>query len=205
MSTAAFPFIAWRVPCRAGSQKSYRTGSSANMAAGNQRLATISHIHLVRHKPESGKNYRPCPHGNVTRSAPANSDPLSILRFTSAALLLIGCVSTQCGCSPSTSLAESGAAVDTRRLPRVHLGRDVFASPASTIYISRETVENTVAAVVQQLAGAGWQQYTSPVSAQADKHGVKIASFKEAGRDLSSLSPSRREHWHNERVCNTRP
>ncbi|HEY4308226.1 MAG TPA: hypothetical protein VGN12_02140 [Pirellulales bacterium] len=117
-------------------------------------------------------------------------------RFFCLALLIYSCVSaTAGGCSGSKETGDNDGALDTRRLPRAEEVREVFASPASTIYLARESVEKTIAQVGQKFAEAGWQPYASPVAAQADKVNMRIASYKRQSQAVTvfiTVAPAQR-------------
>ena len=69
----------------------------------------------------------------------------------------------------SETAAKAEVAVfDTSRLPRVSGAKQVFASPATTIFTSPEPVAQTAATVEKALAAAGWQEYVAPNTARAD-------------------------------------
>ena len=87
------------------------------------------------------------------------------------------------GCSVAPASIDD-AETDTRRLPRVSEVRAIFASPATTIYLARESVDKTSSLVTAQLNQAGWQKYTLPLS--PDEHPDKrITSFKRGSQAVS--------------------
>ena len=63
------------------------------------------------------------------------------------------------GCSKSE---KSDGTLDTSRLPRVAGAKEVFASPASTIFTTTNPVPQTADAVDKALATEGWQKYVAP-------------------------------------------
>ena len=75
------------------------------------------------------------------------------------------------GCSKSDKETDNGV-FDTSRLPRVSGAKEVFASPASTIFTSPDPVAQTADTVDKALAAVGWQKYVAPHTAysQDEKH-----------------------------------
>ncbi len=63
------------------------------------------------------------------------------------------------GCSKSE---KSDGTLDTSRLPRVAGAKEVFASPASTIFTTTSPVPQAADAVDKALATDGWQKYVAP-------------------------------------------
>lgn len=63
------------------------------------------------------------------------------------------------GCSKSE---KSDGTLDTSRLPRVAGAKEVFASPASTIFTTTSPVAQTADTVDKALAAQGWQKYVAP-------------------------------------------
>jgi hypothetical protein len=79
--------------------------------------------------------------------------PLSLIVTCFCALLLAA------GCSKSE---KSDGTLDTSRLPRVAGAKEVFASPASTIFTTTSPVAQTADTVDKALAADGWQKYVAP-------------------------------------------
>ena len=86
----------------------------------------------------------------TTRSGQA---PLSLFVSCLCVLLLAA------GCSKSE---KSDGTLDTSRLPRVAGAKEVFASPASTIFTTTNPVTQTADTVDKALATEGWQKYVAP-------------------------------------------
>jgi hypothetical protein len=63
------------------------------------------------------------------------------------------------GCSKSE---KSDGTLDTSRLPRVAGAKEVFASPASTIFTTANPVPQAADTVDKALATDGWQKYVAP-------------------------------------------
>ena len=63
------------------------------------------------------------------------------------------------GCSKSD---KSDGTLDTSRLPRVAGAKEVFASAASTIFTTTNSVAQTADTVDKALATEGWQKYVAP-------------------------------------------
>ena len=76
-------------------------------------------------------------------------------------------------------------AFDTSRLPRVAGAKEVFASPATTIFTSADPVAQTADTVEKALAAAGWQEYVAPNTARATNPDQRIVSLKRGARGLS--------------------
>ena len=74
---------------------------------------------------------------------------------------------------------------DTSRLPRIPGGKEVFASAATTIYTSPQTVPPTVDFVARALAADGWQAYEAPFTARANDPNMGIISMKKGPQGLN--------------------
>ena len=79
--------------------------------------------------------------------------PLSIFASCLCVLLLAA------GCSKSE---KSDGTLNTSQLPRVAGAKEVFASPASTIFTTTSPVPQAADAVDKALATDGWQKYVAP-------------------------------------------
>jgi hypothetical protein len=88
------------------------------------------------------------------------------------------------GCSKSDKEAENGV-FDTSRLPRVAGAKEVFASPASTIFTSPDSVAQTADTVDRALAAAGWQKYVAPHTAHSQDEKQRQMSLKKGSLALS--------------------
>ncbi|HZL39197.1 MAG TPA: hypothetical protein VFC45_02835 [Pseudolabrys sp.] len=88
------------------------------------------------------------------------------------------------GCSKSDKEADSGV-FDTSRLPRVTGAKEVFASPASTIFTSPDSVAKTADTVDKALAAAGWQKYIAPHTAYSQDEKQRQMSLKKGSQVLS--------------------
>src|ERR1700760_1564057 len=77
-----------------------------------------------------------------------------------AALVCISLLATACSKSEPVNVGS-----DTSRLPRTKGAKEVFASPATTIFTSPDTVSQTADALEKKLAVTGWQSYISPNTA----------------------------------------
>ncbi len=88
------------------------------------------------------------------------------------------------GCSKSDKEADSGV-FDTSRLPRVSGAKEVFASPASTIFTSPDSVAQTADTVDKALAAAGWQKYIAPHTAYSQDEKQRQMSLKKGPQALS--------------------
>ncbi|HEY7998680.1 MAG TPA: hypothetical protein VIE87_07665 [Pseudolabrys sp.] len=88
------------------------------------------------------------------------------------------------GCSKSDKEADNGV-FDTSRLPRVTGAKEVFASPASTIFTSPDSVVQTADTVDKALAAAGWQKYVAPHTAYSRDEKLRQMSLKKGSLALS--------------------
>jgi len=95
--------------------------------------------------------------------------PLAIFASCLCVLLLAA------GCSKSE---KSDGTLDTSRLPRVAGAKEVFASPASTIFTSTNPVPQTADTVDKALATDGWQKYVAPHSSLLASDGQRSLSLK---------------------------
>ena len=82
--------------------------------------------------------------------------------------------------------------LDTAKLPRASGGKEVFASPAATIFTSPGSVAVTAEALTKALAGAGWQAYTAPFTSRSTDPTIALLSLKRGRRRFRSMSRSRR-------------
>lgn len=87
------------------------------------------------------------------------------------------------GCSVAPASIDNKEA-DTSRLPRVNEVRAIFVSPATTIYLARESIDKAGPLIAAQLTQAGWQRYSSPLSSD-DHPDDRIASFKRGSQAVS--------------------
>ena len=69
-----------------------------------------------------------------------------------AALVCLSLFASVCSKSETTD-----GAFDTSRLPRVASAKEVFASAATTIFTSPDSVAQTADALVKKLVDGGWQ------------------------------------------------
>ncbi len=95
--------------------------------------------------------------------------PLAIFASCLCVLLLAA------GCSKSE---KSDGTFDTSRLPRVAGAKEVFASPASTIFTTTSPVPQTADTVDKALATDGWQKYVAPHSSLLASDGQRSLSLK---------------------------
>ncbi|MFZ0624420.1 MAG: hypothetical protein WAM76_20765 [Pseudolabrys sp.] len=79
------------------------------------------------------------------------------------------------GCSKSE---KSDGTLDTSRLPRVAGAKIVFSSPASTIYMSPDSVAKTADTVDKALASDGWQKYVAPATSVSTNEDQRTLSLK---------------------------
>ena len=74
---------------------------------------------------------------------------------------------------------------DTTKLPRVSGAKDVFASPATTIFVSPQGIGPTAEAVGKALGALGWQSYSAPNAATADNPAMRTMTFKKGSQALN--------------------
>ena len=107
---------------------------------------------------------------------------LRLFALVCAATIAIGCES-----------ALAAFAVDTSRLPRISGSREVYASPKSTSFITRESVTRAFELTSSELINDDWQPYDDPSAARTSDSSIRTMSFKKEGRALSlfiSVSPA---------------
>ncbi len=109
-----------------------------------------------------------------------------ILAFTCIAMLAGGC-------NESSAPAADNGAFDASRLPRVSGAKEVFASPATTIFTSPDSVAQTADALDKSLAAGGWQKYIAPNTAYSADPQTRIMSLKKGTQALNvfiSIAPA---------------
>lgn len=116
-----------------------------------------------------------------------------VAAFTCLAIAVSGC--SKSDAEKSEKLEKSEKAVeaekadngqlDTSRLPRVNGAKEVFASPATSIFTSPNPVTQTADAVEQSLAAAGWQRYVAPNTARASDPNMRMTTLKKGTQALS--------------------
>src|SRR5450755_3083427 len=89
------------------------------------------------------------------------------------------------GCSESKPEKPDDGTFNTSRLPRVSGAKEVFASPATTIFTSPDSVAQTADTVDKALAAGGWQKYVAPNTAYANDPTTRIMSLKKGTQALS--------------------
>lgn len=77
--------------------------------------------------------------------------------------------------------------LDTTRLPRMPGAKELFANPVTTIFVTREPVAETAAAVSAALAREGWQAYGPAFAQQADLPNQKHLIFKKGAIGLTAF------------------
>ena len=98
---------------------------------------------------------------------------LRLFALVCAATIAVGCES-----------ASATFAVDTSRLPRITGAREVYATPASTSFITRESVTRSFEFIAGELINDDWQPYDDPSMARTSDSSIRM-SFKKEGRALS--------------------
>ena len=109
-------------------------------------------------------------------------------------ILAMACVALLAGgCNESSAPAAENGAFDASRLPRVSGAKEVFASPATTIFTSPDPVAQTADTIEKALAAAGWQKYIAPNTAYANDPNMRMMSLKKGTQALSvfiSVAPA---------------
>jgi hypothetical protein len=89
------------------------------------------------------------------------------------------------GCSKSEP--QDTGILDTSRLPRLSGAKEIFASPASTMFTSTDPVPQAADAVNKALIAAGWQKYVAPHTATSQNATLRILSLKKGAQGLSVM------------------
>lgn len=104
------------------------------------------------------------------------------IRISRNLLFAFACLAALGGCNESKS--DDGT-FDTNRLPRVTGAKEVFASAATTIFTSPDSVAQTADTLDKALAAAGWQKYVAPNTAYANDPKMRMLSVKKGPQALS--------------------
>ena len=88
-------------------------------------------------------------------------------------------------CLTSGAAALAQDVFDTSRLPRTAGGKEIYASPAATIFVSPDGVAATAGALAKTLAGLGWQRYAAPFTSRSDDPAFALMSLKKGPQALS--------------------
>lgn len=101
-------------------------------------------------------------------------------------MFAVACLAALSGCNESSAPStDNGATFDTSRLPRVSGAKEVFASAATTIFTSPDSVAQTADTVDKALAAAGWQKYVAPNTAYRQDPTMRTMSLKKGTQALS--------------------
>jgi hypothetical protein len=100
---------------------------------------------------------------------------LRLFALVCAATIAVGCES-----------ASAAFAVDTSRLPRITGSREVYASPTSTSFVTRETATRAFEITATALINDDWQPYDDPSTPRTSDASIRM-SFKKEGRALSLI------------------
>jgi hypothetical protein len=91
-------------------------------------------------------------------------------------------------CAATIAVASESAfaafAVDTSRLPRISGSRELYASPKSTGFITRESIARAFEITATELINDDWQPYDDPSTPRTSDASIRM-SFKKEGRALS--------------------
>jgi hypothetical protein len=111
---------------------------------------------------------------------------LSKTRGFTFALICLAALTAGCSKSEPDNKADNGV-LDTSRLPRLSGAKEIFASPASTIFTSTEQVPQAADAVDKALTAAGWQKYVAPHTAYSQNATLRTMSLKKGAQALSVM------------------
>ena len=120
----------------------------------------------------------------------------SVFAFMLVAVLAAGCKEEAAGTADTAKPAEKAAdtnVFDAAKLPRVSGAKEVFASPATTIFTSPDSVAQTADTLEKALAAGGWQKYAAPNTATADNPAMRMLELKRGPKALSvyiSIAPA---------------
>ena len=101
---------------------------------------------------------------------------LSLLALVCTIAIALGC-----------ETASAAFAVDTSRLPRITGSREVFATTASTSFMTREPLTRAFELTATALINDDWRPYDDPFAARTSDASTRTMSFKKEGRALSLL------------------
>src|SRR5271169_789991 len=107
-----------------------------------------------------------------------------IMAFACLAVLAGGCSKSEPEKSQKAENADSGT-FDTGRLPRVAGAKQVFASAATTIFTSPDSIAQTAEAVDKALSVGGWQKYVAPFTTQDVNPAQRTMSLKKGTQALN--------------------
>lgn len=112
---------------------------------------------------------------------------VSLLKKSRGLMFTLACLSViAAGCNESKTEAPADTGVfDASKLPRVTGAKEVFASPASTIFTSPDPVAQTADTLEKALAAGGWQKYIAPNTATANNPNMRAMSLKRGAQALS--------------------
>jgi hypothetical protein len=83
--------------------------------------------------------------------------------------------------------AAADGELDTSRLPRISGATDTYVSAVTTIFVSPESVPQTVEATARALAAVGWQRYDAPFSSKEDSPDLEIMTLKKGAQGLNAF------------------
>jgi hypothetical protein len=112
-----------------------------------------------------------------------------ILAFACLALLAGGCSKSE----PEKAEKADNGVLDTSRLPRVANAKQIFASPATTIFTSLDSVAQTADTLDKALAAGGWQKYVAPNTAYSQDPKMRTVTLKRGTQALNvfiSVAPA---------------
>ncbi|HEY5217214.1 MAG TPA: hypothetical protein VIJ17_10035, partial [Pseudolabrys sp.] len=99
-------------------------------------------------------------------------------------LLCLAVLAGGCNESNTQSSTDNGTTFDSARLPRVSGAKEVFASAATTIFTSPDSVAQTADNLDKALAAGGWQKYVAPNTAYREDPTSRSLSLKKGTQAL---------------------
>lgn len=115
-------------------------------------------------------------------------------RFKSGLMLAVATVALlAANGGPPPRAHAADITLDTSKLARVAGAKETYASPATTIFTSPDSVPATAAAAAKLLAADGWQRYEDPFSTPAQVPTLAMMTFKKGRQGLSvfvTLAPA---------------
>jgi hypothetical protein len=112
-------------------------------------------------------------------------------RTARSSLFALICISLlAAGCSKSE---QDDGSFNASRLPRVSGAKEVFASPATTIFTSPEPVAQTADTLEKALVAGGWQRFVAPNTAYRQDPAMRSMQLKKGMQALNvyiSIAPA---------------
>lgn len=114
-------------------------------------------------------------------AAPRGNSRSLIVALACLAMLASGCSDAK---TETAKNADNGV-FDTSRLPRMSGAKEIYASAASTIFVSPEPIGPTADSVDKALTAAGWQKYVAPHTAYRQDSTRRTMNLKKGSHALN--------------------